>query len=359
MAYPTMAKDYYKILGVDKDASQAEIKKAYRKQAHQHHPDKSGGDEDKFKRISEAYSVLSDEEKRAKYDRFGSDFDQAGAGAGGFNDFSGFGGAGQAHGFNMGDIFSEFFGGGARTATQQAVGQDVQVDTELSFKESVFGTTKTISVSRQATCSKCGGARTTDGEMEECERCEGQGQVETVRQTMLGRVKTAQTCKKCFGTGEVPTDPCSRCGGSGVTKESEEIDIKIPAGVSDGEMVRIRGKGEQAPGGQAGDLYVKLHVGTSSEFKKEGQNLVKNLSVTLSEAALGTSKKIKTLDDGEVTLKIPVGITHGEMLKIGGKGIPDRRGSRGDLLVRIRINVPDKLTKEQKRLLKELQEEGL
>lgn len=351
-----MSKDYYKILGVDKDASQAEIKKAYRKEAHKHHPDKSGGDEDKFKRVSEAYSVLSDEEKRSKYDRFGSDFDQAGAGAG--SGFSGFGG-GQAHGFDMGDIFSEFFGGGARTATQQAVGQDVQVDTELSFKESVFGVNKTISVTRQTTCSKCDGERTEDGEMEECERCAGQGQVEAVRQTMLGRIKTAQTCKKCFGTGEVPTNPCSRCGGSGVTKESEELEIKIPAGVSDGEMVRIRGKGETAPGGQAGDLYVKLHVSDSSEFKKDGHNLVKNLAVTLSEAALGTKKKIKTLDDGEVSLKIPAGITHGEMLKIGGKGIPDRRGNRGDLLVRIRINVPGKLTEEQKELLKELQEEGL
>lgn len=351
-----MSKDFYKILGVDKDASQADIKKAYRKEAHKHHPDKSGGDEDKFKRVSEAYSVLSDKEKRAKYDRFGSDFDQAGAGAGGFG---GFGAGGQAHGFDMGDIFSEFFGGGARTATQQAVGQDVQVDAELTFKESVFGVTKSISLSRQTTCSKCDGERTEDGEMEECDRCEGQGQVETVRQTMLGRIKTAQTCKKCFGTGEVPTDPCSRCGGSGVTKESEELEIKIPAGVSSGEMVRIRGKGEQAPGGQAGDLYVKLHVGESNEFKKDGQNLIKNLAVTLSEAALGTKKKIKTLDDGEVSLKIPAGITHGEMLKIAEKGIPDRRGNRGDLLARIRINVPGKLTKDQKRLLKELQEKGL
>ncbi|MEX2514900.1 MAG: molecular chaperone DnaJ [Candidatus Paceibacterota bacterium] len=353
-----MSKDYYKILGVDKDASQADIKKAYRKKAHKHHPDKSDGDEDEFKRISEAYSVLSDEDKRAKYDRFGSDFDQAGAGGFG-GGFSGFQQAGGAQGFNMGDIFSEFFGGGARTATKQAVGNDVQVDTELTFKESVFGTTKTISLSRQTTCSKCGGARTTDGEMKECDRCEGSGQVETVQQTMLGRIQTTQACKKCFATGEIPENPCSRCGGSGVTKESEEIDIKIPAGVSDGEMVRIRGKGEQAPGGQAGDLYVKLHVGGSSEFQKDGQNLKKQLTISMSEAALGTKKKIKTLDDGEVTLKIPAGITHGELLKISSKGIPDRRGSRGDLLVRIRVNIPDKLTKEQKELLSKLQDTGL
>jgi molecular chaperone DnaJ len=350
-----MAKDYYKILGVDKDASQADIKKAYREKAHKHHPDKSDGDEDEFKRISEAYSVLSDEEKRIKYDRFGSDFDQAGAGAGGF---SGFGG-GQSQGFNMNDIFSEFFGGGAQTATKQAVGSDVQIDAELSFTESVFGTTKTISLSRQTTCSKCDGNRTVDGDMEECERCEGSGQVEAVQQTMLGRVKTRQSCKKCFGTGEVPDDPCSRCGGSGVTKESEEIDIKIPSGVSDGEMVRIREKGEQAPGGKAGDLYVKLHVGSSDEFTKEGQNLKKELFITMSEAALGTKKKIETLDGSEVNLKIPAGITHGELLKINGRGIPDRRGNRGDLLVRIRIRVPEKLSKHQKKLLKELQEEGL
>jgi molecular chaperone DnaJ len=183
--------------------------------------------------------------------------------------------------------------------------------------------------------------------------------VETVQQTMLGRIKTAQTCKKCFGTGEVPEDPCSRCDGSGVTKESEDIDIKIPAGVSDGEMVRIRGKGEQAPGGQAGDLYVKLHIVDSDEFTKEGQNLKKELFITMSEAALGTKKKVKTLGNAEVTLKIPAGITHGEMLKIAGKGIPDRRGNRGDLLVRIRVSIPDKLTKEQKELLNKLQDLGL
>lgn len=359
----TMAKDYYNVLGVDKDASQSEIKKAYRKKAHKYHPDKSDGDEERFKEISEAYSVLSDKEKRAKYDRFGENYDQPGAGAagGGFGGFSGFqqaNGAG-AQGFNMGDIFSEFFGGAGRTATKQATGKDVQVDAELTFKESVFGTTKTLSISRQTDCSKCGGDRSEDGEMEECERCDGSGQVEAVQQTMLGRVKTTQACKKCFGTGKIPENPCSRCGGSGVTKESEDIDVKIPAGVSDGEMVRIRGKGEKAAGGRAGDLYVKLHVTASSEFKKEGKSLKKNLLLTMSEAALGTKKKIETLDGSTVTLKIPAGITHGEMLKIDERGIPDRRGGRGDLLIRIRIDVPDSLSEKQKELLEQLQEEGM
>jgi molecular chaperone DnaJ len=353
-----MSKDYYKILGVDKNADEAEIKKAYRQKAHQHHPDKSGGDEAEFKRVSEAYSVLSDDQKRAKYDRFGENYDQAGAGAG-FGDFSQFTGAAGGQGFNMGDIFSEFFSGGARRATKEATGRDVQIDAELSFKESVFGTPKTLSVSRQTDCSQCDGERSEDGAMKECDRCEGSGQVEAVQQTMLGRVKTAQTCRQCFGTGEVPENPCSRCGGSGVTKESEEIEIKIPAGVSDGEMVRIRGKGEKAPGGRAGDLYVKLHVAGSNEFSKDGQDLKKSLPVSFSEAALGTKKKITTLDGGDVTLKIPAGITHGELLKIKGKGIPDRQGNRGDLLVRIRISVPEKLSGEQKKLLEKLKESGL
>lgn len=354
-----MAKDYYKILGVDKSASQSEIKKAYRQKAHEHHPDKSDGDETEFKRISEAYSVLSDKEKRAKYDQFGSGFENmggAGAGGAGFGDFSQFQGAG---GFNMGDIFSEFFGGGARTATRQATGKDVQVDAELTFKESVFGTTKTISISRQTDCSKCDGERKTSGEMETCDTCDGSGQVEAMQQTILGQMRTTQSCRTCFGTGEVPENPCSRCGGSGVTKETEKIDIKIPAGVSDGEMLRIRERGEKAPGGRAGDLYVKLHVADSSEFSKEGQNLKKNLGITISEAALGTTKKVETLDGSEVTLKIPAGITHGELLKVKGKGIPDRRGNRGDLLVRIRIRIPEKLTKEQKELLKKLGDAGM
>jgi molecular chaperone DnaJ len=354
-----MSKDYYNILGIDKGASKSDIKKAYRDKAHKHHPDKSDGDEAEFKRISEAYSVLSDEDKRAQYDRFGDKYEQmggSGAGGAGFGDFSQFQGSG---GFNMGDIFSEFFGGGTRTAQRQAVGNDVQVDAELTFKESVFGTTKTISISRQTDCSKCNGERFTAGDLETCDTCDGSGQVEAVQQTILGQMRTTQACRTCFGTGEVPTDPCSRCGGSGVTKESEDIEIKIPAGVSDSEMLRIHGRGEKAPGGRAGDLYVKLHVSASDQFEKEGQNLKKTLAITISEAALGTKKKIKTLDDSEVNLKIPAGITHGELLKVKGKGIPDRRGNRGDLLVRIRIRIPDKLSGEQKKLLAKLKESGL
>lgn len=359
-----MAKNYYKILGVDKNASQEEIKKAYRKQAHKHHPDKSEGDEEKFKRISEAYDVLSDEKKRAQYDRFGSSFQQAGGGSGGFEDFSQFSeGFSGRQSFNFGDIFSEFFGnarGQTGTAKRRQTGNDVQVDIELTFKESVFGADKTINISRQTTCSGCQGTRSEneDGDMETCSRCDGTGKIEAVQQTILGQMKTSQTCKKCFGTGEMPKKPCKKCGGSGVRKESEKIQIKIPAGVSDGEMVRVPKKGEQAPGGTAGDLYVKLHVADNQKFSKEGQNLKTSLEIQLSEAALGSKKTFQTLDGSKVTLKIPAGITHGELLKIEGHGIPNQRGNRGDLLVKIKISIPEKLSKKQKELLEKLNKTG-
>ncbi len=362
-----MSTDYYSILGVDKDASQEEIKKAYRKKAHEHHPDKSDGDEEKFKKISEAYSVLSDKEKRAKYDKFGAQYDQAGTGGrGGFEGFSQFGGArgggfGGAQGFDMGDIFSQVFGGGAGRTKQkkQQTGKDVQVDAELTFKESVFGVEKEISLSRKTECSKCNGERTTDGDLKECPRCDGAGQVESIQQTMLGRVKTQQVCKKCFGTGEIPENPCSRCGGSGVANESETIEIKIPAGVSDGEMVRVPNKGQKAPGGAAGDLYVKLHVSGNEKFEKSGSDLIRNLDIKMSEAALGSERTLETLDGSKITLKIPAGITDGEQLRVEERGIPDRRGNRGDLLVKINIDIPENLNKKQIELLEELQEEGM
>lgn len=361
-----MPDDYYKILGVDENASQEEIKKAYRKKAHKHHPDKSDGDEEKFKKVSEAYDVLSDEKKRSQYDKYGKEFQKQAGGSGGFGG-QGFGFQQQAGGrqqFDMGDIFSEFFGGGAaggQQQTQQKTGRDVQIDTEIDFKEAVFGTEKTISLTRQTTCSACDGDRSQDedSKMKTCERCDGDGQVESVQRTMLGRMKTQQPCKKCNATGEIPENPCSRCGGSGVAKESEEIEIEIPAGVSDGEMVRVRGRGETAPGGKAGDLYIKLHVSNNTRFRKEGQKLHTTVSVSLTEAALGTKKKFTTLDDSTITLKVPAGITHGEKLRIADRGVPDRSGNRGDLLVGVKIDVPENITEEQEDLLKQLQETGL
>jgi len=357
--------DYYSILGISKEASQEEIKKAYRKKAHKHHPDKSDGDEEKFKKVSEAYDVLSDEKKRAKYDKFGKDFDQAGGGGG-------FGGAGGGFGFrgqqgqaqfDMGDIFSEFFGGqaGAGTKQKQKTGRDIQIDAEIDFKKAVFGTDKTVSLTRKTTCSACDGNRSEDDNpsMNDCERCDGKGTIESVQKTMLGNMKTKQTCKKCHGTGEIPENPCTRCGGTGVAKESEEIEITLPAGVSDGEMVRVRGRGETAPGGKAGDLYIKLHVANNTRFRKEGQNLHTAISVSLTEAALGTKKKFHTLDDSTITLKVPAGITHGEKLRIADRGIPDRAGNRGDLLVTVKITTPEDLTDKQKKLLNKLADTGL
>jgi len=363
-----MSNDYYSILGVDKDASQEEIKKAYRKKAHTFHPDKADGDEEKFKKVSEAYDVLSDETKRAKYDKFGKDFDQAGAGAGG-----GFGGAGrgsfgfqsqqgQAQ-FDMGDIFSEFFGGqaGAGTKQQKQTGHDVQIDAEIDFTDAVFGTDKSISLTRKTTCLACDGSRseTESSSLTNCDRCGGTGTIESVQKTMLGNMKTQKACKKCHGTGEIPENPCTRCGGTGIAKESEEIEVSLPAGVSDGEMLRVRGRGEAVPGGKPGDLYIKLHVTNSTRYTKDGKNLLTTVNIPLTEAVLGGKETIETLDNAEITVKIPAGITHGEKLRIAERGVPDKQGNRGDLLITVHIDIPENITSRQKELLQELQEEGL
>jgi molecular chaperone DnaJ len=356
--------DYYSILGISKDASQEEIKKAYRKKAHKHHPDKSDGDEEKFKKVSEAYDVLSDEKKRAKYDKFGKNFDQAGGG--------GFGGAGGGFGFqgqqgqtqfDMGDIFSEFFGGqaGAGTKQKQQTGRDIQIDAEIDFTQAVFGTDKTVSLTRKTTCSACNGNRSEgdDPTMNDCQRCDGTGTIESVQKTMLGNMKTKQTCKKCHGIGEIPDNPCSRCGGTGVAKESEEIEITLPAGVSDGEMLRVRGRGQAVPGGKPGDLYIKLHVTNDTRYTKDGKNLHTTVSIPLTQAVLGGKETMETLDDSEITVKTPAGITHGEKLRIADRGVPDKAGNRGDLLITIHIDIPEQLTEHQKELLEKLQKDGL
>jgi curved DNA-binding protein len=284
-------KDYYKILGVNKDASEEEIKKAFRKLAHAHHPDKSTGDEAKFKEVSEAYAVLSDKTKRAQYDRFGS------AGAGGFNgagfdpsqfgfDFSGFG----AQGFDSGDlndILSSIFGG-----RRVRRGRDVAVDIELSFQESVFGTERKVVIN------------------------------------------------------------------SKVVKQ-KEVSIAVPPGIEEGQMIRLSGMGETLEGGLPGDLYVKVHVRKHPYLRKEGFNLIMDLSVLLSEALLSSEKTIATLD-GEVTLKVPAGTKHGTILRVKNKGVPfDRSGKRGDLYVRVAVQIPERLSKEQKKHIEELKKLGL
>lgn len=396
-----MSKDYYKSLGVEKGASKDEIKKAFRKLAHEHHPDKTGGNDTKFKEINEAYSVLSDDTKRAQYDQFGTGpngFNGAGGaggwggqGASGFEgfDFSGFGGFGGGQGgfsqdgveFDLGDLFGGIFGGGRGSAGRggnrgQARGQNIQVDVEISFKEAIFGVDKEFSIHRTSTCDHCKGNRAEPGSsLDTCKTCNGQGQVVETRRSMFGAFQQARVCDTCVGTGKIPKEKCKECKGKGVMNKKDTITVVIPAGIQSGESLRVSQKGEAVAGGVTGDLYIRLHIRRTSGEKgdahihREGNNLIVEKSIKLSDTLLGGETELHTID-GNITLKIPQGITHGEILRIRNKGVPFGPGSesfststspntkRGDLLVKISIDIPKKLSKEAKKLAEELKKEG-
>lgn len=355
-----MARNYYDILGVAKSASEDEIKKAFRKLAQKYHPDKKEGDEAKFKEISEAYTVLSDKKKRAEYDTYGKTF-AGGAPQGGFGgfDFSGFDGFqqnGQAFEFDLGDIFGEFFGGGGGRARR---GRDISIDIELTFKESIFGAERRVLIAKTNACDTCNGSGAKKGSaMVSCSTCNGKGDIREARNSIFGSVTTTRTCPKCFGKGQLPETPCPTCHGEGVHKKEEEIHIVVPAGVGHGEMIRMPGRGEAIAGGTPGDLYVKLHVKADAAFTREGNHLQTILPIKLSDALLGGSYTIKTLD-GEQTVEVPAGITHGEVVRIRGRGVPYGRGNRGDLLVRIDIEFPKKLSSAARKLVEQLRNEGL
>lgn len=370
-----MAKDYYKTLGVDKGASQDDIKKAFRKLAHQYHPDKSGGDAEKFKEVNEAYGVLSDEKKRAQYDQFGA----AGPGMGGFGggagfnpndfgfDFSGFqqrGGFGQNGGveFDLGDIFGDMFGGGGRAARQKR-GSDISIDIDLTFEEAIFGVEKAITLNKVSTCEECAGSGAKKGsKLKTCHTCAGKGRVTEVKRSILGNFQTTTTCPTCHGSGKEPEEKCPVCRGTGVHKRNQEIKVKVPSGLDDGEMVRLSGAGEAVSGGQPGDLYIKVRVKKHPIWRKEGDNLVTDLDVKLSDALLGVQVPLKTLD-GEITLKVPEGVGFNEVLRIKGKGVPTgsggRTGHRGDALVIVNIVMPKRLSKEARAHIEGLKNQGL
>jgi len=359
-----MAKDYYEILGLQKSASEAEIKSAFRKLAQKYHPDKKGGDEARFKEISEAYSVLSDKNKRAQYDSVGHGFGHStSSGQGGF-DFSGFqqaggfqGFGGQGVEFDLGDIFGDFFGGGSQRA--KARGRDISIDIELPFRDAVFGTERRVLIAKVSACDNCKGSGAKPGtKLTQCSTCSGKGEIRESRNTIFGSITTARTCPKCHGRGEVPETACPACHGAGVLKKQEELRISVPAGVEDGEMIRMPGQGEAAAGAASGDLYVKLHVLRDKQFSRDGNNLVMVLPIKLTDALLGRSYTLETLDGSEA-ITIPQGITHGEMIRVRGRGVPHGRGSRGDLLVRIDIELPKKLSKKAHALVEELRSEGL
>jgi len=362
-----MKKDYYEILGVKKDAGVDEIKKAYRKKAHEFHPDKGGGPESeaKFKEANEAYQILSDPEKRQAYDQFGHQDPSAG----GFNWQQYQQQAGQGQGFGgvefdfgdlggMGDIFETFFGGGGRRRTKR--GNDLETVVTVDFKEAVFGTEKKIQLDKKFDCDKCGGSGAEkDTEMKECGVCKGRGKVQTTRRTILGTFAQESICETCEGTGKLPKTPCSKCKGKGVVKESQEVKVKIPAGVDDGQTIRLSGLGEAIKGGQTGDLYVHIRIKPHEKIKRDGYNLSNTAVISFAEAAMGTVIDVPTID-GDIKLKIPAGTQSEKVFKLSGRGVTHLGGSgRGDHLVTIKVRVPEKLTKRQKELLEEFaKEEG-
>ena len=359
-------KDYYEILGVQKNSSKDELKKAFHKLAHKYHPDKNKGDDKMFKEVNEAYQVLSDDQKRAQYDQFGSDGPSFGGGqGGGFNqsgfggfDFSGFQGQ---QGFDMGDlgdIFSDFFGGQGRGGQSQRRGRDMSTEITIAFADAVFGTTRKILLTKTSTCVTCHGSGAKEGaKMVTCSACNGKGQIRETRRSILGTFATTKVCDICNGTGTVPSEMCPTCKGAGVKRREEEIEIKIPAGIENGEMIRMTGLGEAVKHGVAGDLYIKINISNHATFHREGQNLYMDLEVKLSEAILGGERTIETLD-GKVGMKIPEGIASGTQLRIKEHGVPSARGKRGDLIVKVIVKIPTKLSKKAKEAIETLKEEG-
>ncbi len=366
--------DYYKILGVNRNASKEDVKKAFRKLAMKYHPDKKGGDESKFKEINEAYSVLSDDQKRAEYDSYGRVFSGGGQGtsrAGGFSgngagfDFSdlfrqGQNGSGQFSGFNIEDIFEDFFGGGAGGgAARQPRGRDISIDLEISFSESIFGTERKVLLTKVSFCAECKGTGAKVGtKMEKCSTCAGAGHITETKKSFLGSFTSQKICNKCLGSGETPKEVCPLCSGRGVLKKTEEVVIKIPAGMSNGEMIRLSGQGEAVPKGQAGDLYVKIHVQKDHVFQRDGNNILMDLNVKLSDALLGAEYIVDTLD-GKIKLTIPAGVSYGETLRVAGRGVPTSNNKRGDLLIKLSIETPNRLSKKAKEMIEKLREEGI
>lgn len=358
-------KDYYEILGIQKNASKDEVKKAFRKLASKYHPDKKTGDEAKFKEISEAYATLSDDSKRAEYDTYGRSY--AGGGASGFGQQwgGGFQGGFGAQGveFDLNDIFQNFgdmFGGrNSAQGKRQSRGNDVSVDIELGFKEAVFGVKRTLKLSKNNSCTTCKGTGAKNGSsMTTCTTCNGNGSIRETRQSILGQFATVRECSVCSGTGKVPKEKCTDCFGQGIRRTEETIDIAIPAGIEHGEMIRMSGRGEGVKGGTPGDLYIKIHVQSHPTITRNGDLLESRLRVKLSDALLGGVYAIETLD-GPIDIKIPEGIKHNETLRIKGKGVPIEGTTRGDFHVKILIDIPQKLSKTAKKLIEELRKEGI
>jgi molecular chaperone DnaJ len=352
----TTKRDYYDILEIGRGASEEDIRKAFRKKALEFHPDrnKDAGASDRFKEVNEAYQVLTDPERRQRYDRFGhagvGNGGSAGQGAGGFEGFDIFGG--------FGDIFDAFFGGGPRTRTRAQQGRDLQTAVTVTFEEAVFGTAKEIEVNRTERCSRCEGLRSEPGHRPQtCSNCKGTGRVRRAQRSVFGQFMTEAPCNVCGGMGEQVTDPCKHCKGSGQERTKRKIQVQVPAGVPAGANLSLRGQGDSGEfGGPAGDLYVGIRVQPHAFFEREDNDILYMLDLSFPQAALGTDIDVPTLD-GPHKLKIPSGTQSDTTFRIKGKGVPylGRDGRRGDEVVTVRVATPDKLSKRQKELLEELQ----
>ena len=359
--------DYYTILGVDKNASNEDIKKAYRKLAHQYHPDK-GGSAEKFKQLNEAYQILSNKEKREQYDKYGRVFEGAGGGAG----QAGFGGAGfDFNGFDfgdfgLGDIFGDIFGfGGSRQGGRRQEmnrGDDIEIEIDLDLKDVLFGLKKTIFLDGMANCQRCAGTGGEPGtKVKECFTCRGTGEVQQIRKTILGSIARFVVCPECKGQGKIPEKPCNVCKGEGRIRGDQKIEVAIPAGVDTGQILKVDGAGDAGiRAGKTGDLYIKIFVKPHSVFQRKGDDLYVQESITFSQAALGNEVEIKTLDGKSLSLKVPSGLQSGKVFKISSRGVPHFSGwGKGNLYVKLVVKTPEKLTKKQKDLLEQLRKEGV
>lgn len=361
-----MGKDYYKTLGIDKSATQEEIKKAFRKLAHQHHPDKAGGDESKFKDINEAYQVLGDAEKRKRYDQFGSAFEHGQANGSGPQGYGGFNGYANGFEFNMDDL-GDIFGGlgdmfgfgngrGRSGGGQTRKGGNIHAVLNLDFMEAVFGAEKEISLHKTVKCGHCQGNGAEPGSrIDTCKTCGGTGQVTQMQRTIFGTMQVQTVCADCRGEGKTYAHKCSKCGGSGISKENASFKVKIPAGINNGESIKLSGQGEAGTrGGPAGDLILEIRVSPDQRFQRQGYDILTKIEIGFTQAALGDKAEIDTVD-GKLKLKIPEGTQSGTVFRLKEKGVPRLQGrGRGDQLVEVIVRTPKSLSRKQKDLLKEL-----
>ena len=351
-------RDYYEVLGVSKDASADEIKKAFRKLAVKYHPDKDGGDETKFKEANEAYEVLKDAQKRQRYDQFGHAGVGGSSGGGyGGNPFEGFSSQGFDFNFGdggLGDIFGQFFGGGGQTQRGPVRGRDVETQIQLSFEEAVFGVERELSFEMEDECSHCKGTTVEPGhDMKTCPTCQGAGQQMRVMNTMFGAIQQAVTCETCKGRGKVPEKVCTVCAGRGTERRKQTVTLKVPAGIDDGATIRLKERGEAMANGPKGDLYVHIRVKAHKKFTREGDLILSEEHVGMIDAALGTEIDVETVD-GKVRMKVPAGTQSGTDFKLSGHGVPHLRSERrGAHIVQIIVDTPTKLSKKQRELLEQ------